>query len=647
MVIMGKKVLIVEDQFIEAKDLGILLEKANYTISFVAKSVDQALHYLAHESVDIHIAILDIFLKGELTGIDLALSLNKLNIPFIYLSENANPSVLEAAKETNPYGFVIKPFRTKDLLTAMEIASYRHNQEKEIVEKKEKWFADLLIHRLNESPNPEKKMLQVIKAISHSISFDVVVCLPHLRNESRNPILSYQKTGADSFSYMDGLALIQEARLRDRDLNDFVAHSSKKFLPQIETGDDFIDESYRTKLGAGIKEVFGVHACLDFPLQINGEKFLLSFYSILSEGFQPEDLEKIIPLRSLLCSVIEHIFSKKGSIIPGATVPGVDEGIEPEFPGIIGKSPQLMAALKRIHQVAEVDTTVLIMGETGVGKEGLVKALHSLSAKRNKPLVKINCAAIPKDLLESELFGHERGAFTDARERKIGKFEQATGGTVFLDEIGEMPLALQSKLLRVLQEKEFERVGGRTTIKADVRFVAASNKNLHKEVSLGNFRMDLYYRLNVFPITLAPLRERLEDIPPLIQYFLEKQVNLTGRNITGFSPAVLEKMLNYPWPGNIRELQHVIERMVLIAETSVISEFEIPEEYESEVGAAPALSIVPTNGVFDRDLIINALRQTHGKVSGRGGAAELLNLPAPVLTYQLKKMGIAWKFLLE
>lgn len=642
---MDTKILIVEDQFIEANNLSIMLEKAGYTVSFSAKSVEQALMYLEKELVDM--VILDIFLKGQLNGIDLAISLNKLNIPFIYVSANSNPSIFEAAKETNPYGFLIKPFRKKDLLTSVEIASYRHQQEKDIVHKKEKWIAELLIGRLEENSTPEKKLLHLVKAINSTLSFDLVAFLPNVTNQSGNPVYYFHKIDTGEFIYNDGLSLLAQSNLRDRDMNDFIRHAAKKFLPQIETGEDFIDESYKTKLGIGIKEIFEVRSSLDFPLHIAGEKFLLSFYSTLSEGFNIENLDAIIPLRSLLGNVLETIFCKKECAVPENRHVVLHEEDEPEFPGIIGRSALLKEALQRVHQVACFDTTVLILGETGVGKEGIVQALHQLSKKRNRPLVKINCAAIPEHLLESELFGYERGAFTDAKERKIGKFEQADGGTVFLDEIGEMPLALQSKILRVLQEKEFERIGGRTTIKANVRFIAATNRNLYKEVGLGNFRMDLYYRLNVFPINVAPLRERKEDIVLLAAYFLDQQLYATGKNITGFSADVLEKLTSYNWPGNIRELQHIIERLVLMTDGSIITQFEIPEDDELQEVVEHRQEMPEKLDPYNKNTIIDALNQTRGKVSGRGGAAELLNIPAPSLSYQMKKMGIVWKFLLE
>jgi transcriptional regulator with GAF, ATPase, and Fis domain len=310
--------------------------------------------------------------------------------------------------------------------------------------------------------------------------------------------------------------------------------------------------------------------------------------------------------------------------------------------GIIGRSPKVLEALDKVSQVAPFDNTVLIMGETGVGKEGLVKALHQLSNRKDKPFVKVNCAAIPVNLVESELFGHEKGAFTSSVEKRIGKFELANGGTLFLDEIGELPLEVQSKLLRAIQEKEIERVGGRTTIRTDVRIIAATNRNLLQEIADGNFRLDLYYRLNVFPITLVPLRERKQDIPALANHFLKIFGKTSGRGDLTLSEAALKQLHNYNWPGNIRELQHLIERHVLLAKRSVIDSFEMPEPLPVARFSTGSGSEIKSFDEMDKEHIISALRRCNGKVSGQGGAGELLKLPPTTLRSKMKRLGITW-----
>ena len=247
-----------------------------------------------------------------------------------------------------------------------------------------------------------------------------------------------------------------------------------------------------------------------------------------------------------------------------------------EFRNIIGNSRLLKNLLDMVMMVAHSDTSVLLLGESGTGKEKIAEAIYNLSRKKGKPFIKVNCAALPASLIESELFGHERGAFTGAVEKRIGKFEQADGGTIFLDEIGEMPHEMQVKLLRVLQEKEIERIGGRNTIKIDVRIIAATNKNLEKEMAEGRFRLDLYYRLNVFPITLPPLRDRKEDIPALAFHFMRFYNDRIGKQVNDISSEVLEKLMLYDWPGNIRELENLIERSILLTSGSVITDVPIP-----------------------------------------------------------------------
>jgi transcriptional regulator with GAF, ATPase, and Fis domain len=310
------------------------------------------------------------------------------------------------------------------------------------------------------------------------------------------------------------------------------------------------------------------------------------------------------------------------------------------FTGIVGNSPSLQNILSKISIVAPTETSVLITGESGTGKERIAHAIHEHSGRKNKPIVVVNCAALPLSLVESELFGYEKGAFTGANSRRIGKFEQADGGTLFLDEIGELPLDAQVKLLRVLQEKEIERIGGDQTIKVDVRIIAATNRSLEREVAEGRFRLDLYYRLNVFPVELPPLRERKEDISQLAEHFLKKFNTATGRNITGFTPKALEQLLQYNWPGNIRELEHLIERSTLLATGDQISEVNLPVNT-----ALPASQSGETGGLqsledMERNHIMQALQTCGGKVFGPGGAAEILKIPPTTLYSKMKKLGI-------
>lgn len=449
---MKEKILIVEDEFIVANDLKIMLLKAGYEVTGIASSVVQARKLIAEKKPNW--VLLDIMLKGDLTGIDLAWELKEMNLPYLYISANTNQSTLEAVKATQPYGFMVKPFRERDLIVMLDIAKYRFDLEK----------------------------------------------------GTRNTI----------------------------------------------------------------------------------------------------------------------------------------ENNHQDIDGIIGKSQLLKDVIEKIKIVAPTETSVLILGESGTGKEKAAHSIHDFSSRKSKPIVVVNCAALPHSLIESELFGHEKGSFTGANNQRIGKFEQANEGTIFLDEIGELPLDSQVKLLRVLQEKEIERLGGNKTIKVNVRIVAATNRSLEKEVAEGRFRLDLYYRLNVFPIELPALKERKEDIELLANYFLSKYATSSRKNVSSISKSALEQLQNYDWPGNIRELEHLIERNVLLAKTSEIENFDLPitvsKPFQETSGSLKSME------EMEKEHIINALKSCNGKVSGPGGAAELLKMQAQTLYSKMKKLGIKQEF---
>jgi transcriptional regulator with GAF, ATPase, and Fis domain len=307
------------------------------------------------------------------------------------------------------------------------------------------------------------------------------------------------------------------------------------------------------------------------------------------------------------------------------------------FDQIIGNSPALEFVLSEVERVAPTDSTVLVQGETGTGKELIAHAIHNLSARCGRPFVKLNCAAIPFDLLESELFGHEKGAFTGAIAQKIGRFEMADTGTLFLDEIGDLPPALQPKLLRVLQEQEFERLGSGRTHRINVRVVAATHRDLTEMVALNEFRSDLYYRLNVFPILLPPLRERRQDIPGLVLHFVETFSRRMGKPIRDIPPETLEAFTLYSWPGNVRELQNLIERAVIRSNDGILPN-PLPATENDPV------TLRPVQGTFTdsaRAVILQALRATGWVIGGPGGAAARLGLKRTTLIAKMKKLGIS------
>lgn len=455
---MKQKLLIVEDQFIEANNLRLILTTAGYGVCSIASSVQAALSIVEAESPDL--VLVDIILQGELTGIDLAHRLRAKGVPFVFLSANSDKRMLEEAKVTEPYGFLVKPFRKKDVLVMLDIAWYLHQAR-------------------------------------------------------QNPVINQRS----------------------------------------------VDK--RVKVGP---------------------------------------------------------------------VPSVKE--------LLGNSAAMRESLQAIHTVAPSDISVLILGESGTGKELAAQYIHQLSARSGKPLVVVNCAALPANLVESELFGHERGAFTGAVDKRVGKFEEADGGTIFLDEIGELPIDLQAKLLRVLQEREVEPIGGKKK-RIDVRVIAATNRDLEEEVANGQFRIDLYYRLNVFPVTMPPLRDRGEDVLLLAEHFIKQYANQEHKQVDGLTEAVKRVLLAYSWPGNVRQLENVMIRTVLLAQDRIITRIDLPQQYNH--AGRRSVGSIKSIQENERDYIIGALEKCGWKLYGPGGAAELLAINASTLSSRMRKLGIEKK----
>jgi two-component system response regulator HydG len=446
------KILIVEDQYIEASNLELMLLRAGYAVCEIVRSVGAALKSIIIERPDM--VLLDIQLQGRLTGVDLGHMLSQKNIPFIYISANSRQQILDAAKVTKPSGFVLKPFREKDIIIALEVGLYRSKQ------------------------------------------------------------------------------------------------------------------------------------CCDLEIK------------------------------------------KK---VPAETVRRAGHGSN-----IVGQSKAVLLMLNNIKVVSQSEVAVLILGESGTGKELIAQNIHQQSSRSSKPFVTINCAVLPASLIESVLFGHEKGAFTDASSAKIGKFEQANGGTIFLDEIGELPLETQAKFLRVLQEKEIEIIGGKTK-KIDVRILAATNRNLQDEMASGRFRADLYYRLNVFPIISPPLRSRSEDIPLLTEHFIKKYNKLEGKSVLSLAPKPLKLLQHYQWPGNIRELENVIHRAVILSSGKTIDRIDL----DAQPAATFAIFSTSNNiNEVEKEHIIKVLIQCGWKVSGKSGAAQVLGLKVSTLNSRIKKLGI-------
>ena len=316
------------------------------------------------------------------------------------------------------------------------------------------------------------------------------------------------------------------------------------------------------------------------------------------------------------------------------------------FENLLGHSEGMQAVQRMVERVADTDSTVLIIGESGTGKELVARALHYNSRRRERPMVVVNCSAIPQELLESELFGHEQGAFTGAVRTRIGKFESAHGGTVFLDEIGDMSPHLQAKLLRVLQEHEIERLGGNRPIKVDVRVIAATHRNLEEAIKEGKFREDLYYRLNVIPIRIPPLRERLSDIPILVNHFLEKFNHSRGKRLRGFTSRAMDALMRYHWPGNVRELEHLVERMVVLQGEGIVDLEDLPSPYSDVSPKTEGTQMkLPPEGInlpelmreMERSLVLQALERSQGVKSK---AAELLGIHRTTLVEKMRRLGL-------
>jgi DNA-binding NtrC family response regulator len=353
-------------------------------------------------------------------------------------------------------------------------------------------------------------------------------------------------------------------------------------------------------------------------------------YDFITKPFDEEELLSVTGK-----AVSEHL----GNM---SLVSSFFEDSDEPFPGFVGRSPAFEKVVQTVRKVGPTDSTVLILGETGVGKELVARALHHLSHRNKKPFVKVNCSAIPETLVESELFGHEKGAFTGAVTSKPGRFELADGGTIFLDEVGEVPASLQVKLLNVLQDSAFERVGGVETIQVDIRIVAATNRDLVSAVSEGQFRADLYYRLNVVPIRVPPLRERKEDLEPTIHYFLERYGAKYRKETLSLTPEIMTAFATYAWPGNVRELENVLERMIVLADSHVLGADLLPEEF-GDVGAAATTgdsfkdTVGDISAAAERQMILEALSKAG---DNRTRAAELLGISRRTLQNKIKKYEI-------
>lgn len=639
---MNKKVLIVEDQFVEANDLQLMLGRAGYEVCGIARSVPIAQEMIKKEKPGL--VLLDIFLKGKQTGVDLARQLKEDNIAFIYLSANSNEDVLAAAKTTEPYGFIVKPFREKDLLITLDIAQYRHEHSLESRYRREAELIQQLERTATGNSSWQEELLHTAQLLQQEIPFDYLAIGFDHPAKMVSSATSFLRIGFNEYQAIGIKELATITAISANELIKMLTSSRKETTPCFFNQEAFEEITQHPSLDKLARETFQAKSLLSFPLIGKEETCSIHFYSRRPDTYGTEHIALLHRLQQALVKIIQRMPAMENNSV------AIQQENKKEYPadttatqgfqGIIGNSHLLLTVFDHITQVAPFDTAVLLLGESGTGKEKIADCIHQLSSRKSKPLVKVNCAALPSTLIESELFGHEKGAFTGATDKRTGKFEQANGGTIFLDEIGEMPVDLQVKLLRVLQEKEIEPVGGKSSIRINVRIIAATNRNLEKEVAAGRFRLDLYYRLNVFPIELPALRERMEDIPALAQHFIHIYNRKAGKKIMGVSDKVMRNMMAYSWPGNIRELENLVERSVLLAKGTVIEDITFPSGPSMHLSQDGRDSPMKTIHENERDYIINVLKKCNGKIWGSGGAAEILNIPPTTLKSKMKKLGI-------
>ena len=635
-----KRILIVEDQFIEAHDLQLILEKANYEVIGIVRSVDQALEEIQTEKPDL--VFVDIMLKGSRNGIELAQILKENHIGFIYISANSSKSILDQAKITQPYGFIVKPFREQDVLTTLEIAFYRQEYSLESKLMQQFQLQNNIAEIIKSNLKWEDALLAFGKKVQTFISFDYLEA--GFTNTTHYLNLGIMRKNVDDYQVINPERLSKTADISLKELDETYKKSKIDLKPVVYSEESLINNFQVAPIKGLIAHNFGIKSYLVFPVSIASiQKFHFTFYSRNFNVYSAETLEVLSNLENTLIQLITKMYPKADSD-SNQKEPIIKE-IKPlnklvGFEGIIGNSSQMITVFDYIRKVAPSDTSVLVLGESGTGKEKIAQSIHALSPRKDKPLVIINCGAIPENLAESLLFGHEKGAFTGALDKRIGKFELADGGTIFLDEIGEMPMELQVKLLRVLQEREIERIGGALPIKIDVRIIAATNKNLEEEVAAGRFRMDLYYRLHVFPIMVPSLKKRKEDIPDLANHFIKIYSEKMGRKAPSLSDFALQQITNYNWPGNIRELEHVIQRAILLTDGNTIKEIELSTSSKMHAEQTTESFSIKTILENERDYILYILKKCNGKISGIGGAAEILDIHPSTLNSKIKKLEI-------
>ncbi|MCG8389317.1 MAG: sigma 54-interacting transcriptional regulator [Cytophagales bacterium] len=510
-----------------------------------------------------------------------------------------------------------------------------------------------LVDAVNGGQNWEDKLLNVTQVLKKYFSFQVV-SFGLLSRRITVPWLHFDEVAHDEFRALDEEAFLNVTQTSKKSLLDYAEYLERALSEPTIFNEQSFDKLVKFhKVYRALHQAFHIQGLLAIPLRLNeSETMIVSFYSSDPSIYQTTDIKFFKRIASSFSLAVEKQLHYLEVVQLNELIAQENVYLEKElqvnynFGEIIGSSNAMREVFEKVQQVANTNSNVLISGETGTGKELIARALHNYSHRAKHNFIKLNCATLPAELLESELFGHEKGAFTGAHQRRIGKFELANKGTIFLDEIGEIPLELQAKLLRVLQEREFERLGSNELIRPDVRVVAATNRELQQEALEGRFRSDLFYRLNVYPVHLPPLRERKEDIPELAQHFIQKHQKRIGKRIKKLSDDSIKSMLSYHWPGNIRELEHTIERAMITSKTSTL-EIRMDSTATMHASTGDSQTALKTYKQGEVDLIMNTLRHTNGKISGVGGAAEILDINRATLESKMRKFGITKKHVLE
>ncbi|WP_449397414.1 sigma-54-dependent Fis family transcriptional regulator [Chryseobacterium wanjuense] len=532
----------------------------------------------------------------------------------------------------------MKPFREQDVLITLEIAFYRHNHGIESQIQQENILRESIDAISCQPVKWEQALLQLARIFQTYIPFDYLQVEPV--HNGYNPTGLLRKD-FENYEVIDIDKIAKSTGKNKSEIYNIHSESPKHEFPKIYYNNSFKEIFQNSGIVRLVAATFGIRSFIVLPVRIDGSVFNFYFFSRNPDSYSNEHLQLLTKLESKLATFVGNMYVTKKEQLNLPTNKKVDsDHMSNGFCSMVGNSQKMISVFDYIKKVAPSDTSVLIMGESGTGKEKVAQSIHNLSPRKNKPLVIINCGAIPNNLAESLLFGHEKGAFTGAFEKRIGKFEAADGGTVFLDEIGEMPMDIQVKLLRVLQEKEIERIGSSSPVKLNLRIIAATNRNLEDEVAAGRFRLDLYYRLHVFPITVPPLKERREDIPVLVSHFITIFSKTLAVDMPTVSNHALAQMMSYDWPGNVRELEHVIHRSMLMKEGNLIKEIMLPNFPKNQGQENAQEFSIKTIHENERDYINYILKTCRGKVSGAGGAAEILNIPASTLYSKMKKLGI-------